>query len=113
VNQFKLGAPLKKKITGQCPCGYCFETLRSENDAVTMVQVHVESFHKDFLPFGITSEEALTLLKIDHRKGNQKASTGTFYSTKTERARSSRNNSRGTREEVKGKRMHLAEQSFS
>ena len=33
------------------------------NDAVSMIKLHVENFHKNYLPFGITNDEALTLLK--------------------------------------------------
>lgn len=54
---------LRKKLTGECPCGYVFETLKGIDDAVLMVQVHVDNFHKNHLPFGITKTEVLELLK--------------------------------------------------
>jgi hypothetical protein len=59
---------LRKKLKGQCPCGYSFETFGSKNDAIARVKLHVESFHKDFLPFGITNGEALTFLNEGQKK---------------------------------------------
>jgi len=59
---------LRRKLKGQCPCGYGFETFSSKKDAIARVQLHVESFHKDFLPFGITNDEALTLLSEGQKK---------------------------------------------
>ncbi len=38
-------------------------TLNDEYDAVGTIQLHFERFHNDFLPFGITNDEALALLK--------------------------------------------------
>jgi hypothetical protein len=34
----------------------------SKNKAVAKLQLHFETFHKDFLPFGITNNEALKLI---------------------------------------------------
>ena len=54
---------LRRMLKGQCPCGYSFEILGSGIcEAISMVRSHVESFHKDVLPFGITNDEALQLL---------------------------------------------------
>jgi len=53
---------LRRKLKGQCPCGYSFEILGSICEAISIVRSHVESFHKDVLPFGITNDEALELL---------------------------------------------------
>ena len=58
---------LRRKLKGQCPCGYSFEILGSRCEAVSMVRRHVESFHKDVLPFGITNNEALELLNQGHK----------------------------------------------
>jgi len=74
---------LKKKIAGQCPCGYSFEVLSSKNEALDMIQSHVETFHKDFLPFGLTSEEAKMLLKVEYGAGKQ--GTGAVRNPKSER----------------------------
>ena len=38
------------------------------NDAISMIKLHVESFHKDFLPFGITNDVALALLNEGQKK---------------------------------------------
>ena len=44
------------------------------NDAISMVKLHVESFHKRYLPFGITNDEARMLIKEEYEpkifKGN-------------------------------------------
>ncbi|MGD0204767.1 MAG: hypothetical protein ABSC20_12805 [Candidatus Bathyarchaeia archaeon] len=82
---------MRKKLKGQCPCGYGFETFGSKNDAIAMVQLHVESFHKDFLPFGITNDEALTLLNEGHEEIKPKISTRTAYLVQTEPAYSFKN----------------------
>ena len=61
---------VRKKLRVQCPCGYAFNVLSSEKDAITKIRLHFELFHKNFLPFGITNAEALSLLKkgSQHRK---------------------------------------------
>jgi RNA recognition motif-containing protein len=46
------GELFEKEAKRSIPCGYSFETFSSKDDAIAMVQLHVESFHKDFLPFG-------------------------------------------------------------
>ena len=58
---------LRRKLKGKCPCGYSFEVLGSRDDAISMVRLHFESFHKDFLPFGITNDEAIELLNQGHK----------------------------------------------
>jgi hypothetical protein len=72
METIQLGLPLKKKIKGQCPCGYCFETFRSEEEAIVLMQTHIETFHQDMLPFGITSQETLALLKVEYSKPAKK-----------------------------------------
>jgi len=37
-------------------------------DAISMIKSHVESFHKRYLPFGITNDEAISLLKEGHEE---------------------------------------------
>ncbi len=54
---------MKEKLTWQCPCGFALEAFRGIEDAITLVQVHIETSHKDYLPFGITRTEVLALLK--------------------------------------------------
>ncbi len=54
-----------------------------------MVRLHVESFHKDVLPFGITNDEALVLLNQGGHK--PKISARKTFSTHTEPAYSFKN----------------------
>jgi hypothetical protein len=69
---------LKTKLSGQCPCGYFFGTFNNVKDAISEVRSHFELFHKDFLPFGITDSEALTLLKKGIGYGKRKVSSNNF-----------------------------------
>jgi hypothetical protein len=74
----------------QCPCGYRFKTFGS-NNAIAIIKLHVESFHKDFLPFGLTNDEALTLLIKGKEETKSKSSKRTAYSVQTEPALSFKN----------------------
>jgi len=74
---------LKKMLNVQCPCGYRFKTFRSINEAIAIIKLHVESVHKDFLPFGITNDEALTLLKEGHKEIIPKISARSAPSAQT------------------------------
>jgi hypothetical protein len=74
---------LRKMLNVQCPCGYRFKTFGSINDAISIIKLHVESFHKDFLPFGITNDEALTLLN-QQEEIKSKICKRTPYSVQTE-----------------------------
>jgi hypothetical protein len=69
---------LKKKLSGQCPCGYKFGTFDNKAEAIADVRVHFELFHKDFLPFGITDIEALTLIKKGIVYGNKTVASNNF-----------------------------------
>ncbi len=69
---------MKKKLSGQCPCGYIFDTLDDVKDAIVEVRSHFELFHKDFLPFGITDVEALALLKKGIGYGKKVVSSNNF-----------------------------------
>jgi hypothetical protein len=69
---------LKTKLRGQCPCGYIFDALSNEKDAIVRVQLHFERFHKNFLPFGITNAEALALLKKGRVHRKQKVTLSNF-----------------------------------
>jgi hypothetical protein len=66
---------LKRKLRIQCPCGYVFDVLSTEKEALVRIRLHFERFHKDFLPFGITNTEALSLIKKAVVNGKQKASS--------------------------------------
>ncbi len=63
VTNQKEGMVLNKKLIWQCPCGFAIEAFRGINDAITLVQVHIETSHKDYLPFGVTRTEILALLR--------------------------------------------------
>ncbi len=69
---------LKKKLSGQCPCGYIFGNFDDVKDAIVEIRSHFELFHKDFLPFGITDSEALTLLKKGIGYGKKMVSSNNF-----------------------------------
>ena len=66
------GIYLKRKLSVQCPCGYIFDAFNNYKDAIVAVRLHFESFHKDFLPFGITNTEVLALLKKGRTQENKK-----------------------------------------
>jgi hypothetical protein len=83
LNRFG-GNFLRKMLNVQCPCGYSFKTFGSINDAIDIIKLHVESFHKDFLPFGITNDEALTLLNEGQEEIKSKISKRITYSVQTE-----------------------------
>ena len=82
---------MRKILNFQCPCGYRFKTFGTNNDAITIIKLHVESFHKDFLPFGLTNNEALTLLNKGKEETKSKISKRTAYSVQTEPALSFKN----------------------
>lgn len=60
-------------------------------DAISMIKLHVESFHKNYLPFGITNDEARTLLNQRHEETKPKISARAAYSVQTESAYSFKN----------------------
>jgi hypothetical protein len=70
------------KISGQCPCGYFFDTFEDAKAAIVEVKEHFERFHENLLPFGITDAEALSLLKKGKTHRQQNVSTGNYLSTK-------------------------------
>ena len=75
---------MRKILNVQCPCGYRFKTFGSINDTIAIIKLHVENVHKDFLPFGITNDEALTLLKEGHEEIKPKISARAADSAQTE-----------------------------
>ena len=77
---------MRKKLNVQCPCGYRFETFGNINDAIAKIKLHVKRCHKDFLPFGITNDEALTLINKRQKEIKPEISTRTAYSVQTESA---------------------------
>jgi hypothetical protein len=82
---------LRRMLNFQCPCGYHFKTFESNNDAIAKIKLHFERFHKDFLPFGLTNDEALTLLTKGKEETKLKISKRTAYSVQKEPALSIKN----------------------
>jgi hypothetical protein len=95
---------VKKRIEYHCPCGYVFEAFCTENEAVALVKSHVDRFHKDLLPFGITHIEAKALLKIEY-ENKPKAPKEIFYHAPTEPSadlkKTIAENQRAKREKIK------------
>ena len=60
-------------------------------DAISMVRLHFESFHKNYLPFGITNDEARTLLNQRHEETKPKISARTADSAQTKPSYSFKN----------------------
>jgi hypothetical protein len=83
---------LKKILSGQCPCGYIFGTFNDVKDAIVAVKSHFELFHKDFLPFGITDSEALTLVKKGIGYGKKMVSANNFGHLRLNRRIAQQNN---------------------
>jgi len=54
---------MAKKLMTECPCGFSFSTPHGEDDAVAMVQYHVERIHKKDFPKGVSRADALKQLK--------------------------------------------------
>jgi len=52
-----------KKFMVECPCGFSFTTPHGEDDAVAVVQLHVQRIHKKDFPQGVSREEALKSIK--------------------------------------------------
>jgi hypothetical protein len=69
---------LKEKIRVQCPCGFIFDKFNDYKAAIVAVRSHFESFHKDFLPFGITDSEIMTFLRQRRTHGKQKVTLTNF-----------------------------------
>jgi hypothetical protein len=54
---------MANKLGVDCPCGFSFVTPHGQEDAVAVVQLHVDRVHKADYPKGISRAEALTHLK--------------------------------------------------
>jgi len=69
---------LKKNLSCQCPCGYDFGTFSDKKTALFEIRLHFERAHKDFLPFGITDAEILSLIKQETAHKKQKVSLNNY-----------------------------------
>ena len=54
---------MAKKLTGECPCGFSFITPHGQDDAVTVMQFHVQQIHKKDYPKGATAAQAMEHIK--------------------------------------------------
>lgn len=52
-----------KKLKGECPCGFSVITPHGQEDAVAVMQYHVQLVHTKEYPKGATKAEALKLIK--------------------------------------------------
>jgi len=48
---------------GDCPCGFSFTTPHGEDDAVAMMQYHIQRIHKKDYPNGATKTQAMEHIK--------------------------------------------------
>jgi hypothetical protein len=51
------------KLGAECPCGFSFVTPHGQDDAVAVVQLHVDRVHKADYPQGISRADAIAELK--------------------------------------------------
>jgi hypothetical protein len=54
---------MASKLSVECPCGFTFMTRHGQDDAVAVVQLHIDRIHKSDYPQGISRAEAITHLK--------------------------------------------------
>jgi hypothetical protein len=54
---------MPKKLSGECPCGFSFVTPHGEDDAVAVMQNHVERIHRTDYPRGISKAEVMKHIK--------------------------------------------------
>jgi len=50
---------MANKIGADCPCGFSFATPHDQDDALAVLQLHVDRIHKADYPQGISKAEAL------------------------------------------------------
>jgi hypothetical protein len=54
---------MAKKLMGECPCGFSFITPHGEDDAVAVVQLHINRIHKKDFPKGVSKADAMKHVK--------------------------------------------------
>jgi hypothetical protein len=47
------------KLGVDCPCGFTFATPHGQDDAVAVVQLHIDRVHKNDYPNGLSRADAL------------------------------------------------------
>ncbi len=50
-------------LGADCPCGFTFTTPHGQEDAIAIIQLHVNRVHHTDYPHGLTKEEAIADLK--------------------------------------------------
>jgi hypothetical protein len=51
------------KLGAECPCGFSFVTPHGQDDAVAVLQLHVNRVHKADYPQGISRADVIAKLK--------------------------------------------------
>lgn len=51
------------KLGVNCPCGFTFATPHGQDDAVAVVQLHIDRVHKKDYPNGLSRVDALKEIK--------------------------------------------------
>ena len=51
------------KLGVNCPCGFTFATPHGQDDAVAVVQLHIDRVHKNDYPNGLSRADALKEIK--------------------------------------------------
>lgn len=54
---------MAKKLGATCPCGFSFKTPHGADDAVAVLQLHVNRNHKKDMPKGAPYETCMTMIK--------------------------------------------------
>jgi hypothetical protein len=54
---------MANKLSMECPCGFSFMTPHGQDDAVAVVQLHVDRVHKKDFPNGLSRADALKEIK--------------------------------------------------
>jgi hypothetical protein len=54
---------MAEKLGVDCPCGFTFATPHGQDDAVAVVQLHIDRVHKKDYPNGISRADALKDIK--------------------------------------------------
>jgi hypothetical protein len=54
---------MANKLGVDCPCGFSFMTPHGQDDAVAVVQLHVDRVHKKDFPNGLSRADALKEIK--------------------------------------------------
>ena len=59
---------MAKKLMGECSCGFSFVTPHGEDDAVKVLQCHIQLIHKKGFPKDLTKLEAMAVKRNELTK---------------------------------------------